>query len=77
VERGFRRIDDRSGAVKKKVLRILVAGCLNKEIAAPLGIEERTAKAHVGKLFQKVGVSNRIMLSVYAITHSLGASSAN
>ena len=56
---------------EKEVLRMLVAGCSNKEIAAPLGIEERTVKAHVGKLFQKAGVSNRIMLSVYAITHSL------
>jgi DNA-binding NarL/FixJ family response regulator len=62
---------------EKEVLRMLVAGCSNKEIAAPLGIEERTVKAHVGKLFQKAGVSNRIMLSVYAITHSLIASSAN
>jgi DNA-binding NarL/FixJ family response regulator len=57
-----------------EVLRMLVAGCSNKEIAAPLGIEERTVKAHVAKLFRKVGVSNRVMLSVYAITHSLGAS---
>ncbi len=28
---------------EKEVLRMLVAGCSNKEIAAPLGIEERTA----------------------------------
>lgn len=59
---------------EKQVLEMLVAGCSNKEIAAPLGIEERTVKAHVAKLFRKVGVSNRVMLSVYATTHSLGAS---
>jgi DNA-binding NarL/FixJ family response regulator len=57
---------------EKEVLAMLVAGCSNKEIAAPLGIEERTVKAHVSKLFRKVGVSNRVMLSVYATTHSLG-----
>jgi len=62
---------------EKEVLGMLVAGCSNKEIAAPLGIEERTVKAHVAKLFRKVGVSNRITLSVYAIAHSLGASAAN
>jgi DNA-binding NarL/FixJ family response regulator len=56
---------------------MLVAGYSNKEIAAPLGIEERTVKAHVGKLLLKVGVSNRIILSAYAITHSLVASRAN
>ena len=62
---------------EKEVLRMLVAGCSNKEIAAPLGIEERTVKAHIAKLLRKVGVSNRVMLSVHAITHSLIASKAN
>ncbi len=56
---------------EKEVLRMLVAGCSNKEIAAPLGIEERTVKAHVAKLMRKVGVPNRVTLSVHAITHSL------
>jgi len=56
---------------EKEVLRMLVAGRSNKEIAAPLGIEERTVKAHVAKLMRKVGVPNRILLSVHAITHSL------
>ncbi len=57
-----------------EVLRMLVAGCSNKEIAAPLGIEERTVKAHVAKLLRKVGVPNRVMLSVHAVTHSLVSS---
>jgi DNA-binding NarL/FixJ family response regulator len=56
---------------EKEVLRMLVTGCSNKEIALPLGIEERTVKAHVAKLMRKVGVPNRILLSVHAITHSL------
>lgn len=56
---------------EKEVLKMLVAGCSNKEIARPLGIEERTVKAHVAKLMRKVGVSNRISLSVHAITHAL------
>ena len=56
---------------EKEVLTMLVAGCSNKEIAAPLGIEERTVKAHVAKLMRKVGVPNRVMLSVHAIAHSL------
>lgn len=59
---------------EKEVLRMLVAGCSNKEIAAPLGIEERTVKAHVAKLMRKVGVPNRVLLSVHVITHSLVAS---
>ena len=56
---------------EKEVLEMLVAGRANKEIGAALGIEERTVKAHVAKLMRKVGVQNRIALSVHAITHSL------
>jgi DNA-binding NarL/FixJ family response regulator len=54
---------------EREVLTMLVAGCNNKEIAAPLGIGERTVKAHVAKLMRKVGMPNRVMLSVHAITH--------
>ena len=56
---------------EKEVLELLVAGRSNKEIGKALGIEERTVKAHVAKLMRKVGVQNRIALSVHAITHSL------
>ena len=56
---------------EKEVLGMLVAGRSNKEIGSALGIEERTVKAHVAKLMRKVGVQNRIALSVHAITHSL------
>jgi DNA-binding NarL/FixJ family response regulator len=56
---------------EKEVLALLVAGRSNKEIGSALGIEERTVKAHVAKLMRKVGVQNRIALSVHAITHSL------
>ena len=56
---------------EKEVLELLVAGRSNKEIGSALGIEERTVKAHVAKLMRKVGVQNRIALSVHAITHSL------
>jgi DNA-binding NarL/FixJ family response regulator len=56
---------------EKEVLELLVAGRSNKEIGSALSIEERTVKAHVAKLMRKVGVQNRIALSVHAITHSL------
>lgn len=56
---------------EKEVLELLVAGRSNKEIGSALGIEERTVKAHVAKLMRKVGVQNRIALSVHAITHQL------
>jgi DNA-binding NarL/FixJ family response regulator len=58
---------------EQEVLELLVAGLSNKEIGSPLGIEVRTVKAHVAKLMRKVGVHNRVALSVHAITHSLVA----
>lgn len=56
---------------EREVLRLLVSGCSNREIAMELGIIERTVKAHVAQLLRKVGVTNRIALSVHAVTHSL------
>ncbi len=38
------------------MLRLLVAGRPNREIASALGIDEATVKAHVGRLMRKVGV---------------------
>lgn len=70
---GYRPQPCQRGLTKreKEVLELLVDGRSNKEIGAPLGIEERTVKAHVAKMMRKVGVQNRIALSMHAITHSL------
>lgn len=56
---------------EREVLQLLVSGRSNREIGEALKIEERTVKAHVAKLMRKTGVSNRIALSVHALTHSL------
>lgn len=58
-------------ARETEVLNLLVAARSNREIARTLGIEERTVKAHVAKLMRKVGVENRIALSIYAVTNSI------
>jgi DNA-binding NarL/FixJ family response regulator len=57
-----------------QVLKMLLGGRSNKEIGSPLGIKERTVKAHVTRLMHKVGVNNRVALSVHAIRHSLVSS---
>jgi DNA-binding NarL/FixJ family response regulator len=54
-----------------EVLKLLVAARSNREIARTMGIEERTVKAHLAKLMRKVGVENRIALSIYAVTNSI------
>jgi DNA-binding NarL/FixJ family response regulator len=56
---------------EKEILALLVSGFSNKEIGAPLGIAERTVKAHISKMMHKVGVHNRIGLSMHAVARSL------
>ena len=56
---------------EEEVLRLLVAGRANREIASSLGIDAVTVKAHVGRLVRKMGVQNRIALSMHAVTRNL------
>jgi DNA-binding NarL/FixJ family response regulator len=58
---------------EQEVLRLLVAARSNREIALSLGIEERTVKAYVARLMRKVGVQNRIALSIHAASRVLGS----
>ena len=54
-------------AREDQVLKLLLLARSNREIALELGIEERTVKAHVGKLMRKIGAENRIELSMRAL----------
>jgi DNA-binding NarL/FixJ family response regulator len=56
---------------EREVLNLILSARSNREIAKQLGIEERTVKAHVGRLMRKTGADNRIELSVHALNHSL------
>jgi len=50
-----------------EVLRLLVMGHPNRQIAAVLGVDEGTVKAHMGRLMRKAGVDNRTALTMRAI----------
>ena len=47
-----------------KVLTRVTRGLLNKQIADELGIQERTVKAHMSAIFDKLGVKNRTQAGV-------------
>jgi DNA-binding NarL/FixJ family response regulator len=47
-----------------RVLALVAEGRLNKQIAAALGIQERTVKAHVSAIFEKLAVRNRTQAGV-------------
>ncbi|MCU1249122.1 MAG: DNA-binding response regulator [Edaphobacter sp.] len=56
---------------ESEVLRLLVDGHPNRVIAGELGIDLATVKKHVGALMRKVGVKNRIALSVQVVNRKL------
>ena len=56
---------------ESEVLRLLVEGHPNRVIAGELGIDLATVKKHVGALMRKVGVKNRIALSVQVVNRNL------
>jgi DNA-binding NarL/FixJ family response regulator len=54
-----------------QVLRLVVEGLLNKQIAQRLGISERTVKAHLTSIFQRTGVADRTQAALWAQRHGL------
>lgn len=50
-----------------EVLRLLMGGQANREIASAIGVDQGTVKAHLGRLMRKAGVTNRTALSVRAM----------
>lgn len=58
---------------EREVLDLILMARSNREIASQLGIEERTVKAHVGRLMRKTGSDNRIELSMRTLSSSQSA----
>jgi DNA-binding NarL/FixJ family response regulator len=46
------------------VLALVAEGLLNKQIADRLDVQERTVKAHLSAIFEKLGARNRTQASV-------------
>ena len=54
---------------ERQVITHVVAGYTNKDLARKLGISQQTAKHHLTNIFDKLGVSNRLELVLFAIDH--------
>ncbi len=52
---------------EEEVLALLLQGRPNRQIAEALQVDETTVKAHLGRLMRKLGVRNRIALSMQAL----------
>jgi DNA-binding NarL/FixJ family response regulator len=54
---------------EEQVLRLVADGHANKIIARRLGIAERTVKAHLTRVFQRIGVTDRTQAALWARDH--------
>ena len=54
-----------------EIVRHIVEGGTNKDIATALGISEDTVKHHLRNVFDKLGVSNRLELGLFAVSNRL------
>jgi two-component system nitrate/nitrite response regulator NarL len=54
-----------------EVVTCIVEGCSNKDIARQYTISEETVKRHLSNIFDKTGVSTRLELALFAISHKL------
>jgi two-component system, NarL family, nitrate/nitrite response regulator NarL len=54
-----------------EVVGCIVEGCTNRDIAKQFNISEETVKRHLSNIFDKTGVSTRLELALFAISHQL------
>jgi DNA-binding NarL/FixJ family response regulator len=54
---------------EREVLALVGEGLANKQISRRLGIKEKTVKAHLSSVFQRIGVSDRTSAALWAERH--------
>jgi two-component system nitrate/nitrite response regulator NarL len=54
-----------------EIVGVILAGCSNNDIASKFKISEKTVKHHLTNIFDKLGVSNRLELALFALYHRL------
>jgi two-component system, NarL family, nitrate/nitrite response regulator NarL len=55
---------------EREIVNLVTHGLRNKELAERLSISEQTVKNHMHNIFDKLGVSDRLELALYAIHHN-------
>jgi len=59
---------------EREVMAEVVSGATNRTIADKFGISEDTVKRHLTNIYDKLGVSTRLELALFAVNHKLVAS---
>lgn len=65
-EAGMRRLATILTARETEVMRCVASGLSNQQIAEKLIVQEGTIKIHVHNIYRKLGISNRVDLTLYA-----------
>ena len=68
------RVVNASGKVlltprEEQVVALVADGLSNREAAAELGLSEHTVKKYMLRIFDKLGISTRVELVLYAVSH--------
>ena len=71
AEAGIRREKPLLSDREKEIVQLVAQGFRNREIGEKLFISEQTVKNHLHNIFDKLGVSDRLELALYAIHHRL------
>jgi two-component system, NarL family, nitrate/nitrite response regulator NarL len=56
---------------EREIIAAVAAGCGNREIARQFSISEHTVKHHLTSIFDKLGVSTRLELALFAVAQGL------
>jgi two-component system nitrate/nitrite response regulator NarL len=68
---GLREQSGALSAREREIVVLVAQGFKNKEMAERMFISEQTVKNHLHNIFDKLGVSDRLELALYAIHHNL------
>jgi two-component system, NarL family, nitrate/nitrite response regulator NarL len=71
AELGQRREKPLLSDREREIVQLVAQGFRNREIGEKLFISEQTVKNHLHNIFDKLGVSDRLELALYAIHHRL------
>lgn len=54
-----------------QVVKLIVDGCSNQDIADCLGLRLQTVKNHLSRIYRKLQVPNRVQLAVCAVNNGM------
>jgi DNA-binding NarL/FixJ family response regulator len=58
---------------EQEIVPLVAQGLTNKEISSKLGLSEHTVKNHLFRIYEKLGISSRVELILYAVSEHASA----